>query len=148
MSSLSETSLEGSAVVIHTESSSFTAELFNELVLIRGLPGSGKSTLAKQMSDYVHFEADMYFEQEGVYCYDKTKRAEAHRWCQKKTLEALQRGHNVVVSNTFVCLWEMEAYLKMGFPIRVIEQQSLWKNIHHVSSETIAKMREKWENYP
>ena len=34
-----------------------------ELILLRGLPGSGKSTLAKAIGG-VHFEADMYFEDE------------------------------------------------------------------------------------
>lgn len=40
-----------------------------ELVLIRGLPGSGKSTMAKVLAQvgYEHYEADMFFERDGVY---------------------------------------------------------------------------------
>jgi len=117
----------------------------NELVLIRGLPGSGKSTLAKSMFDYVHYEADMYFERAGEYCYDEKKLPMAHQWCQQKTMAALQAGKNVVVANTFVCLWELAPYLKMGFPIRIIEQYGRWTNIHNVSSQAISMMQDKWE---
>lgn len=44
-----------------------------EIVLVRGLPGSGKSTLAKGMAGYVHVEADMYFEVDGLYRYEPEK---------------------------------------------------------------------------
>ncbi|MDQ7001851.1 MAG: ATP-binding protein [Ghiorsea sp.] len=120
----------------------------NKLVLIRGLPGSGKSTLAKRMCDYIHYEADMYFEQESGYAYDAAKISEAHQWCQKKTMEALQAGSNVVVSNTFVCIWEMEIYIQMGFPTRIIEQHGKWASIHHVSTQTVSDMEDKWEKIP
>jgi adenylylsulfate kinase-like enzyme len=44
----------------------------NEVILVRGLPGSGKSTLAKNMDGYLHFEADIYLEIDGIYVYDAT----------------------------------------------------------------------------
>lgn len=42
-----------------------------KLYIIRGAPGSGKSTKAKALIaenlDLLHFEADMFFEQDGPY---------------------------------------------------------------------------------
>lgn len=59
-----------------------------KLVLIRGLPGSGKSTIARAMAAYEHYEADMYFEKGGEYCYDASKIKDAHEWCQRETRSA------------------------------------------------------------
>jgi len=83
-----------------------------ELVLIRGLPGSGKSTMALVLAQvgYVHYEADMYFMQDGQYQYDSRQVRQAHQWCREQTLRALQAGKRVVVSNTFTRLQEMEPY--------------------------------------
>ena len=83
----------------------------NEVVIIRGLPGSGKSTLAKSMVDYLHFEADMYLEINGEYVYDASKIKQAHDWCVASAKNALEKGANVVISNTFVKLWEIQRYI-------------------------------------
>jgi len=90
----------------------------------------------------------MFFEQDGDYCFNPTQIEEAHDWCQQKTTEALQSGKNVVISNTFVCLWEIQPYLKMGFPVRIIEAKGVWKNIHHTPDEVIESMLERWEPLP
>lgn len=115
------------------------------LVLIRGLPGSGKSTLAKSMTDFVHVEADMFFERDGSYCFDASQLDEAHQYCFQRAREALQKGLNVVVSNTFVKLSEMEPYQALGVPTHVIEATGRFKNIHNVSESVIEEMMEKWE---
>jgi len=120
----------------------------NELVLIRGLPGSGKSTLARSMKHHTHFEADMFFEHDGDYCFDGARLEDAHDWCQKQTLKALKSGENVVVSNTFVCLWEIQPYLNMGFPTRIIETKGTWISIHHIPDEVIEAMLERWDTLP
>jgi len=49
-----------------------------ELLIVRGLPGSGKTVMAKKMTGYVHLEADMYFEVNGKYEYDRAKVGKAH----------------------------------------------------------------------
>src|SRR3546814_510645 len=118
-----------------------------ELVIIRGLPGSGKSTLANKMAgqDYQHFEADMYFMQDGVYRYDASRIRDAHDWCKMMTRSALGRGERVVVANTFTRLTEMQPYLDMCGNVRVIEATGRWPNVHGVPPERIQQMAERWE---
>lgn len=117
----------------------------NEIVLIRGLPGSGKTTVAKNMNGYEHFEADMFLLVDGVYVYDASKINAAHNWCVAKAKESLEKGLNVVVSNTFVTLWEMDRYIKLGYPYRVIEMKNRWKNLHGVTENKIEDMANRWE---
>lgn len=118
----------------------------NEIVLIRGLPGSGKSTLAKSMNEYVHLEADMYLMIDDLYVYDATKVKAAHDWCVAQAKLNLEKGLNVVVSNTFVKLWEIDRYIKLGFPYRIIEMKNRWKNVHGVPEEVIVEMQKRWES--
>ena len=120
----------------------------NEVVIIRGLPGSGKSTLAKSMVDYLHFEADMYLEINGEYVYDASKIKQAHDWCVDSAKNALEKGANVVISNTFVKLWEIQRYIELGFPFKILELQGKWPNIHGVPIEMIDIMASRWEKLP
>lgn len=122
-----------------------------ELVLIRGLPGSGKSTLARAMTGYKHYETDMYFERGGKYRYDRKQSEDAHDWCQRETFKALERGNNIVVSNTFTQRREMEPYFAMartfGIDLRIIEATGDWPNVHGVPKDVIEKMRQRWESF-
>lgn len=72
----------------------------DQLILIRGLPGSGKSTRARglAMAGFLHFEADNFFERDGLYQYDASRIKDAHAWCQKMTREALADGKRVVAA--------------------------------------------------
>ncbi len=120
-----------------------------KLTLIRGLPGSGKSTLATTMPAH-HVEADMYFVQKsGDYVFDVSRLEQAHRWCQQQTEQWLSAGEDVVVSNTFVRLWEMKAYQRMarryGAELEVITCKGEYPNIHGVSQDVIARMRRRWQ---
>lgn len=116
-----------------------------EIVLIRGLPGSGKTTMAKQMQGYLHYEADMFLEIDGKYAFDATKVPKAHDWCVASAKAALERGKNVVISNTFAKMWELQRYVDLGFPVRIIEARGNWPNIHGVPLEVIEIMKARWE---
>jgi hypothetical protein len=125
--------------------------LSKDLILCRGLPGSGKTTIASvfTMIGYRHFEADMYFEVDGIYTYDATRIRDAHDWCKRMTRDALQRGANVVVSNTFTRLTEMAPYHEMGASnIRIIEASGHWENRHAVPVEMVQRMAARWEQLP
>lgn len=117
----------------------------NEIVLIRGLPGSGKTTAAKNMNAYEHFEADMFLMVDCKYVYDPSKINAAHDWCVAKAKESLEKGLNVVVSNTFVKLWEMDRYIKLGYPYRIVEMKNRWKNVHGVPEDKVEEMARRWE---
>ncbi|RKF20017.1 ATP-binding protein [Alginatibacterium sediminis] len=124
------------------------------LTIIRGLPGSGKSTLAKQMctddQQLVHLEADQYFvNDKQEYHFDADHLTNAHAWCQNKCEQALQQSTSVVVSNTFVCLWEMLPYIniakKYQAHLKVIECHDDFGSIHNVPDTTIEQMKKKWQ---
>jgi predicted kinase len=123
----------------------------SKLILIRGLPGSGKSTLARKYvkQGYAHNETDMYFVgDDGHYYFDPHQLKAAHEWCQNSTRNLLLAGKNVVVSNTFTRLWEMQPYLKMpAESVFVIKCVGNHGNIHGVPEKAIRAMRERWEDY-
>lgn len=90
----------------------------SQLIIVRGLPGSGKTTFAKALAQK-HFQkaalfaADDFFMEGDTYAFDGARLGEAHGWCQRKTLEALQNSTNVIVHNTFVTSKEFDPYLAM-----------------------------------
>lgn len=122
----------------------------NHIVLVRGLPGSGKSThaLSLESQGYSHFEADMYLIVDGKYVYDKSKIRQAHDWCFISAKTALEKGLNVVVSNTFIKKWEMQRYIDIGYPFQIVKMNGKWKNIHGVPQETIDSMAHAMEAIP
>lgn len=121
-----------------------------KLVLVRGLPGSGKSTFARELSaaGYKHVEADMFHIDPitGKYDFIPQHVRAAHEWCQSFTRMTLADGGNVVVSNTFTQLWEMEPYFKMGAErVTIVECTGHYGNVHGVPGEVVIKMRARWE---
>jgi predicted kinase len=121
------------------------------LYLLRGLPGAGKSTIGKNLKS-INFEADEYFIKNGVYKFDPTKIKDAHKWCQNKVKNCMIEGiKDISVSNTFTQEWEMQAYVDMAsdygymvFSI-IVENRHGGKNVHNVPTETLEKMKNRFE---
>lgn len=127
-----------------------------QLILVRGIPGSGKSTKAKSMlasnPNLVHLEADMLFEASGEYKFDPTLLSTAHYWCYSNTVFNLLTGKDVVVTNTFTKMWELESYLYIGqrleCTITIIEMKCEYGSIHGVPESKLQQMKARWEELP
>jgi len=121
------------------------------IILIRGIPGSGKSTLARTLG-IDHFEADQYFMLSGEYRFDASKFKQAHGMCIFNTRSSLESGRDVVVSNTFTQVWEIEIYAEMakefGAELLVITAKGNYKSVHDVPDEAVKRMLNRWEPYP
>lgn len=120
------------------------------LTIIRGLPGSGKSTLAKQMFQdygYTHYETDMFFTDDGVYNYDPDKLRIANIWCINSVKAALRLNRDVVVSNVFATMKEIQPYLELYPDADIITVHGNYKSPHNVPQEEIDRLKSIWERY-
>lgn len=93
----------------------------------------------------------MYFHRDGKYRYDAKKIKNAHDWCQRETFNALSSGENVVVSNTFTRIYEMQPYFdickSLGVSLQIIEANGKWPNVHNVPPSVVDRMRIRWEPF-
>lgn len=126
----------------------------SELILVRGHPGSGKTTMANlfEICGYKHFENDAFFtNEEGFYKFDFANHQKAKDVCLEKTKEALNNGYKVVVSNTFTKLYEMDPFIQYAkqkdIPVRVIEMELNYKNVHDVPEHVVVDKKNQFEKY-
>lgn len=116
------------------------------LILVRGLPGSGKTTFAKKCRVYLHLEADMFFvDANKKYVFDGSRIKQAHEWCQNTARIMLNNNIPVIVSNTFTTIKEMQFYLDCEIPFTIYRMTREYGSIHDVPSETIERMRSRFE---
>lgn len=129
------------------------------LFLVRGLPGAGKTSFSKIIwSDGVIFEADKYFENNGVYNFEASKVKEAHAWCKNQVEQSMIKNQTkpqyfpeIVVSNTFTQEWELEDYIKLAKKYNyklislIVENRHGNKSIHNVPDSTLEKMKNRFE---
>jgi predicted kinase len=91
----------------------------------------------------------MCFIRNGEYIFDPKEIKAAHDWCQQSAMRALSSGMDVVVSNTFVRLWEMNWYLASardhGHETKVLVTTGNYTNTHGVPQAVIDRMRLNWE---
>ena len=127
------------------------------LIIVRGIPGSGKSTFAKEIvkmfpDDSVHWESDMFFMHNGVYCWKPNKVNLAHRWCQQKVEKSFDAVDMVVVSNTFTTESEMKSYLDFakenGISVQIVRMENRFENEHGVPKATLEKMKARFVDMP
>jgi uncharacterized protein YxeA len=100
-----------------------------------------------------HLEADMYFiDEKGNYQFNPEQLSAAHRWCYYNTAAFLSKGIDVVVSNTFTTMKEMEQYLdlsqRLGVKLDIVEMRTQYGSIHSVPEATMEKMRNRWATLP
>lgn len=129
-------------------------DFLNEIVIVRGHPGSGKTVFAKafEAHGYKHFENDSFFVgADGVYKFDFAHHQTAKDHCIKQAIKALDGFENVVVSNTFTTLAEMEPLIsfakEMGFIFRVFEMENDFDNVHDVPAAVVADKKAKFERF-
>ncbi len=122
-----------------------------ELLLLRGCPGSGKSTLAKSLGG-VHYEADMFFVEDGEYRFDGSKLKLAHNWCMIQTQKSMVDDvSRIVVSNTFTQEWEMKTYYELaenhGYRVYslIVENRHGGVNVHGVPEDKLEQMKSRFE---
>ena len=144
-----------------------------KLIIVRGLPSSGKTTLASQLSNKKtvicctdDYEGLYSFDSNGVQFHgmDKDEHgipmiAKAHTWNQSKcSLAMARKTQTIIVPNTCVERWEMEAYFQMaekhGYSVTVVslfdggltDEQLVARNKHGVNIQVIQSMRSRFEH--
>lgn len=110
--------------------------------------GSGKTTVAEQLSKKFkipHFEADQYFFlTEGQYNWTAEKSGLAHKWCLESVSDALKKGQNVIVANTFLSEEYLIPYFKLGHHMKIVDMHGKYQNVHNVSKENVEAA---WKKY-
>lgn len=124
----------------------------SKLFLLRGPSGSGKSTFADTLLragivDHV-FEADQFMiDDKGNYAYDRDRLQYCHGECKRLSVEALSRGDNVAVANTFTKRWEVAAYFELTRDVTVVTVEGNFPNIHGVPDNVVAHQRNRMERW-
>lgn len=87
---------------------------------------------------------------EGDYCYQPSKIKAAHAWCESQAEYHLFHGRDLVVSNTFVQHWELQAYKDLArrydADLKVLVCNGNYGNLHGVDEATLARMKSRWQD--
>jgi predicted kinase len=130
-----------------------------KLTIVRGLPGSGKTTKAYEIiSKYnravevvAHLEADLFHMIKSQYVYKPELASYAHMFCEGTTAYYLNKGHNVVVSNTFVTKSSIIPYYDlaelMGAEFEIITCDGQYESVHNIPKDVMARMVEFFEKF-
>mgnify|MGYP001281062253 FL=1 len=133
--------------------------IFMKLYLIRGPAGTGKSTIGANIANKSGsagcswspwFETDQFFMLNGVYKFDISKLKIAHQWNQLRVEHAMFHGADIVCTNTFIALWELEHYLELAeqykYEVTIIRSPGPWsvensasRNKHSVPPDVIKR---------
>lgn len=121
------------------------------IIVLRGASGSGKTTLARELynevdGNLVAVAADDYFTVNGEYKFDPRKLGDAHKTCIANAERAIYEEYSVVIHNTHIKDWEMDAVRKLAFdydlPIMFVTLKKQYENIHGVPDIKVQQMIE------
>ncbi len=143
-----------------------------KLILLRGPSGTGKSTIA----DYLRLEHNLcsfndgelsafhetdqfWVDNLGVYHFQLTKLKDAHKWNQLQTERSMLHGVPlVIVANTFIAHWEMNAYFALAqeynYRVELIRTPGPWepdilynRNKHSVPLDVLRRHVNEYQPY-
>jgi predicted kinase len=127
------------------------------LIILRGIPGCGKTTFAhfleEELDGCLAFAADDYFTDiEGNYNWDSNKIWEAHAFCKRRVLSAMEiELPKIVVHNTNTTPKEMKDYYELasthGYRVisLIVENRHGSTNVHKVPEEVLEKMKGRFD---
>lgn len=98
-----------------------------KLIVMQGIPGSGKSTMASKIFqdfleagggkvDAMIFSTDDYwYDENKVYRYDPAAAVQAHRWNQRRVVQAMQDDVDlIIIDNTNIQKWQAAIYFTLA----------------------------------
>lgn len=119
--------------------------------ILRGLPGCGKSDLAQKLGRAICC-ADDFFIRKGEYKWFREGLGAAHDWCRRKFIRFMKKGVSpIILSNTATTEKEFKPYMEMaeamGYKVYslVVENRHGNSNVHNVGSETLEKMKTRFD---
>lgn len=139
-----------------------------KLVILRGPSGTGKTTISSailmragqehangaKLCTLTHsfHETDQFFtDEKGVYHFTMAKLKNAHKWNQLQVERSMLHGTElVIVANTFIAHWEMEAYFELAeefkYEVDIVRTPGPWdaavlfgRNKHSVPLDVIKR---------
>jgi predicted kinase len=124
------------------------------VTIYSGIPGSGKSTIAaRRHPNGVFCSADDYFIKDGVYRFDADKIGDAHSWCLRQFLDALDyEKPDIVVDNTNTTPVEIAPYaalgIAFGYDVEVVTvtcdpHVAAMRNVHGVPRHVVEAMHKR-----
>ncbi len=142
-------------------SDKFSVEYSGEaprVILIRGFHNTGKTELAKYFCRAdpshmtVHLETDMFMtNRNGERVFKKEKLHDAHQWVRDTAGILLNTGHSVVISNTFIRLWELDRYIVLastrGLDYAILKTQFEYPNVKAHPITLLQSQRASYEAY-
>ena len=89
-----------------------------------------------------------FLDENAVYKFDVSRLGAAHEWCFREFECAIYQNDDVIVSNTFTTLREMEDYIdlanKFKYDIKIIECLGNYGSVHDVPEATLVKMKARF----